>query len=654
MKKLRCSIRGLSAILLNLTFISLALGQTVTITPYKSGFINPIVIGHAGDDRLFVGERNGRIRVIDAAGNVLATPFLDITSKISSLNSEEGFLGMVFSPDYATSGKFYVSYTDSLKSNEPGGPLLFSVVEEYKVSSGNPNLADPSSALIIDTVHQPFQNHNGGNLLFGPDGYLYIGFGDGGNGGDPFRNGQSLSVKLGKMLRINVSNSSMATPYTVPSGNPFVSTAGAKPEIWAYGLRNPWRTSFDRITGDLWIADVGQDAHEEVDFQAAASTGGENYGWNIMEGFSCYSPMSGCNMSGLTLPIFDYNHTVGASITGGYVYRSIQSRDFWGMYIFGDFVRAWIDGLTRGSGAPTVVRLTSSPGGQPISFGQDRYGELYICFYNNGTIYKLEDGNANRFPKAYFTSLQQGPMQYQLQGLEGRNVTYQWLLDNVAIPGATNANYTATLPGSYTLQVTNTIGNSDMSTAFSLAALPVGMKSFEARRNSNGIVELAWVTSSEQNNTGFEIQRGGTASRFDSLTFVRTKADNGNSIRDLSYAFIDAGAPSSTLYYRLRQIDKDGKFSYSDIRMVNDAPGTDARLKISPNPASDQVVVSWRGIMGATKLTVRNVQGAKMKQYAVNGENFNLGLKYLANGVYVIQISDAAGKVLDQQKLVKE
>jgi len=365
--------------------------------------------------------------------------------------------------------------------------------------------------------------------------------------------------------------------------------------------------------------------------------------------------MTGCNMSGITLPVIDYDHSVGGSITGGYVYRSVQSRDFWGMYIFGDFVSAWIDGLTTGGGSPVVTRLTSSPGGQPISFGQDRYGELYICFYNNGTIYKFEDGNANRFPKAYFTTTQQGPMQFLLQGLQGRSVTYQWYLDNVAIPGATSPDFVATAGGSYTLHVTNSLGNTDISTAFSLLALPVGLTSFVAHRNTAGNVELSWTTASEQNNAGFQVQRGLAANgNFDSLSFVPSKANGGNSVLTLNYQYVDVNAPASSLYYRLKQIDKDGRFTYSDIRLVDDGATGNPRLKISPNPASDQIRVDWTGIAGATRITLRNAQGATIMQYAVTGESIRLSLKFLAKGMYVVQLSDKNGKVLDQKQIVKD
>src|SRR5258708_2424696 len=282
-----------------------AIAQKVAAIPYVSGTNAPIDLKNCGDDRLFVAERGGRIRVINADGTLSTTPFLDITAKIcSATRREEGFLGIAFSPTYKTDGKFYVDYTGFISGQ------LTTFVEEYKVSAADSNVADPSSALTLLTQSQPFTNHNGGNLMFGKDGYLYINLGDGGSGGDPDGNGQNKTTFLGKILRIAVSNSSIAQPYVIPSSNPFYNdtTTGIKKEIWTYGVRNPWRSSVDRLTGDLLIADVGQNKVEEIDFQNANGPGGRNYGCNIVEGVSCYDPSTGCDKTGIQMPIYDYCH----------------------------------------------------------------------------------------------------------------------------------------------------------------------------------------------------------------------------------------------------------------------------------------------------------------------------------------------------------
>ena len=252
-------------------------------------------------------EKGGRIRII-SGGNLRAEPFLDISSLVLSRGSEQGLFAIAFHPDYRTNGIFFVHYSDQVGDT---------VIARYRVSS-DPNRADPASGTKILGVDQPASNHNGGQIAFGPDGYLYIGLGDGGGAGDPQGNGQNRASLLGKILRLDVDR---GEPYAIPSDNPFRTTAGARPEIWALGLRNPWRFSFDRTTGDLFIADVGQGVVEEVDFQPATSKGGENYGWNSMEGSRCYKPATGCNRNGLVLPVAEYDHDLGCSITGGFRYR---------------------------------------------------------------------------------------------------------------------------------------------------------------------------------------------------------------------------------------------------------------------------------------------------------------------------------------------
>lgn len=282
---------------------------------------------------------------------------------------------MAFHPSYATNGRFFVNYTAP-----GGGPAGKSVIAEYHVST-NPDIADPDSERIIMEIPDPFSNHNGGLNKFGPDGMLYIGLGDCGSGGDPQNNGQSLGTLFGKVLRINVNG---AQPYEIPPSNPFVATPGARGEIWAYGLRNPWRFSFDRCDGRLFLADVGQSNWEEIDVIVA----GGNYGWRIMEGGHCFNPMAGCNTSGLILPIAEYDHSLGCSVTGGYVYRGTRSPDFVGRYVFADFCtgRVW----TLRESAPNAWMLTElvQTPYNISSFGEDQAGELYVLNHN-GEVYLL-------------------------------------------------------------------------------------------------------------------------------------------------------------------------------------------------------------------------------------------------------------------------
>lgn len=288
------------------------------VEPVASGVSNPLLLtAPASDPRLFIVEQPGRIRIVES-GNLLSTPFLDLVGQISS-GGERGLLGLAFHPSYDSNGFFYVYYT------APNGDIT---IERY-TRSANPNAADASSAhLILTVAHSSEDNHNGGMLAFGTDGKLYIGTGDGGGGGDPDENGQNPNTLLGKLLRLDVD---AGDPYAIPPDNPFAGTAGARGEIWALGLRNPWRWAFDRTTGRLYIADVGQSAWEEVNV-VSSTTAGVNYGWDVMEGFHCYEPSSGCDQSGLTPPVIEYGHAEGCSITGGFVYRGAAIPSLQGTY----------------------------------------------------------------------------------------------------------------------------------------------------------------------------------------------------------------------------------------------------------------------------------------------------------------------------------
>jgi len=325
--------------------------------------------------RVLIVQQTGQVRVL-RNDTLLATPFLDISGLVSCCG-EQGLLGLAFHPQYAANGFFFVNYTDATGSTR---------VARYRVSA-NPNVADQGSASIVLTQAQPFSNHNGGMLAFGPDGYLYIGLGDGGSGGDPLGNGQNLGTLLGKLLRIDVDG---ASPYAVPATNPFVGVAGVRPEIWASGLRNPWRFSFDRITGDLYIGDVGQSAREEVDVQPAASPGGQNYGWNVMEGFICYAAVS-CSQTGLTLPVLDYPHTDGCAITGGYVYRGARVPILAGRYLYSDYCTGFVRSFRFQGGQATDPRdwsMNLPLGGSVTSFGEDARGEVYVAI-QSGSVYRI-------------------------------------------------------------------------------------------------------------------------------------------------------------------------------------------------------------------------------------------------------------------------
>jgi glucose/arabinose dehydrogenase len=317
---------------------------------------------------LFIVEQPGRIRILKN-GQLLDAPFLDIRDRVGSNGSERGLLGLAFHPKFAENGYFYVNYTDRDGNTH---------IARFTAKGDS---ADPASEKRLLFVQQPFPNHNGGALAFGPDGYLYIGLGDGGSQGDPYGNAQSLNSMLGKILRIDVDH---GDPYAIPADNPFVNSGGAYKEIWAYGLRNPWRFSFDRLTKDLWIGDVGQDLWEEIDFVSAGTPGGLNFGWNKMEG---RHPYKGSNQPEFTAPVAEYPHGAECSVTGGYVYRGAALPEWQGVYFYGDYCSGKIWGLPRP--ALGQSQLLFQTGFRISTFGVDEAGELYVADYN-GTIYRLE------------------------------------------------------------------------------------------------------------------------------------------------------------------------------------------------------------------------------------------------------------------------
>ncbi len=358
-----------------------AFPPAIALEPVLTGFQAPVYVTYASatapwGSRLLVVEKAGRILVVEN-DRVQPVPLLDITDRVGASGSEQGLLSVAFPPDFDTTEVFYVNYTDQRGDT---------VVARYRLMETDPPQADPASEQKILEIAQPAQNHNGGQLQFGPDGYLYIGMGDGGRAGDPWGNAQNPQELLGKLLRIDVTDTDT---YRIPRQNPFLEWPDARSEIWALGLRNPWRFSFDRVTGDLYIADVGQNVYEEVNFQPAYSTGGENYGWDIMESYHCFEPASDCDATGLIPPVAEYDHSLGCSITGGYVYRGSQYPQLTGVYFFGDYCSGRIWALRQSSSGEWRMAFLLESGAAISSFGQDASGELYVVGYRDGTIYHL-------------------------------------------------------------------------------------------------------------------------------------------------------------------------------------------------------------------------------------------------------------------------
>ena len=340
-----------------------------------AGLDHPVFLtAPAGDERLFVVEQPGRVRII-RNGALVPTPFLDITDRVRD-GGERGLLSLAFDPQYATNGRFYVYYTDGQ------GDI---VVDRHTVSS-NPDVANNAADRVITVPHRQAGNHNGGLVMFGPDGLLYIGTGDGGGAGDAHNNAQNLDVLLGKLLRLDVST----LPYSIPPGNPFVNSNGAD-EIYAYGLRNPWRFAFDGTGANalLYIADVGQGNWEEVNV-VNVSTAGANYGWRVMEGAHCYNPSNGCNRDGKVLPALEYSHSQGCSITGGFVYRGSAIPELQGHYLYSDYCSGWLRSFKHEGGVATEQKEYAIGSiGNVLSFGRDAAGEIYILS-GNGRVYRLD------------------------------------------------------------------------------------------------------------------------------------------------------------------------------------------------------------------------------------------------------------------------
>jgi glucose/arabinose dehydrogenase len=438
-------------ILLNSYFFNSA---QITLTTFATGLSSPIGVMNAGDDRIFVIQRTGLIKIYDLSGTFIGN-FINLSSLLETGYGEQGLLGLAFDPNYSTNGFFYVDYTAL-------SPIDGEThISRFKVSA-NPNVADATSEQVLLRIYQPQVNHNGGNIVFGPDGYLYIGMGDGGGGGDQgtghnatYGNAQSKDSLLGKILRIDVSDTTVL--YRNPPTNPFYGAIPGRDEIWAWGVRNPWRWSFDRWNGDWWLGDVGQDTWEEVDYWKAGSPNGVNYGWRCYEGNAAYNTLNCGSSSNYTFPIRVYNHSTGAlAIIGGYVYRGAEFSNLWAKYFYSDEATSSIGvhSITH-VGASFLDSLALSHGGTFVSFGEDKYGELYIADIG-GTIYKFQGATCSPEAIIHFTdtiiNCLNTPLNFYTPN--GRGFHYQWTMNSSPI-GSDSSGLTVTAAGDYSVTATD-------------------------------------------------------------------------------------------------------------------------------------------------------------------------------------------------------
>jgi len=596
--------------------------QQLTVTQVYTGFSSPVDIKNCGDSRLFIVEQAGRIKIIDSTGTTLATPFLNIQTRVLS-GGERGLLGLAFDPNYASNGYFYVNYTAQ--------PNYRTRISRFSVDPSFPDSALSTSEEVLLEIYQPYTNHKGGHLAFGPDGYLYIGMGDGGSGGDPQNRAQNLDSLLGKMLRIDVSN---APGYDIPASNPFVGVAG-RDEIWTYGMRNPWRFSFDRITGDLWIADVGQGSREEVDFQLAGDAGGENYGWNCFEGTVTYPSTGVCPPFTSTYPpLYEYSHAGGnCSVTGGYIYRGGEYANLFGKYFFTDYCVATLRSLQRTGTTPTYTNYGTFAGSSYVTFGENNYGDLFLAS-QTGQIYKL--GDTACLPVAWLSdmdTLHVCGSSAELSTPAGRNFTYNWTANGSTVPGNNIPTLHVISSGTYSVAVTNSALCTNFSGDLyvSLDTIPVvsftGLDTLYCRFD-------APVTLSGVPPGGTFSGPGITGSQFEPAV-----ADTG--VHTITYAYTtpEGCSASSTRQTRV-----------SVCAGLNPLETTEG-ISVFPNPAKETCTVQslrWK----LQKVEVLDILGKKMLSQQAPGDTkpVVLDLSALPAGIYLVQVFTEKGMVTEKLK----
>jgi glucose/arabinose dehydrogenase len=608
---------------------SLASGKIfsqISLVNFATGFSAPVDIKNCGDDRLFVVEQRGIIKIVDTAGVVNALPFLNIQTRVK-FGSEQGLLGLAFPDDFLTSGYFYVNYTTN-----PDGDTQIS---RFHVDSLTPDSADPSSEEKLLRINQPYSNHNGGHIAFGPDGYLYIGMGDGGSGGDPQNRSQNPDTLLGKMLRIAVDPSDSL--YSIPPGNPFaLDTSLGRPEIWSLGLRNPWRFSFDRLTGDMWIGDVGQDVVEEVDMEPAGSPGGLNYGWRCYEGNVVFNANGCLPMSNYVPPVHQYNQnpTGYCSVTGGYIYRGARFQELYGKYFYADYCISQIQYLyANGSGGYTNVNLGSLGASSITTFGEDKNGEIYCA--GGSTVYRITSADCtpvSTINNGVDTVDDCGTTQALLSVPAGMGYDYLWMLnaDTVSV----TSTCIALQPGTYILQVTNQ-GCTSTDTVY---------VNFTSNFNLTftGLDTLYCVGDAPANLSPNYLGGTFTGSGMTNATF--SPADAGIGTHTITYTYTHT---SGCVYDYSQDTRVDACLGIPERSMIES-------LSVYPNPARDLIIVSAYTFSGGNvTMSIADLTGRVVKDELLKflpGENSIPVALSLMSGIYNVTLND--GKGVETIKLI--
>lgn len=594
--------------------------QLMTV-PYISGLVKPVEITHCKDSRLFIIEQDGRIRIVKN-DTLLSIPFLDIDTQVKSTGNEQGLLGLAFHPDYKNNGYFYVNYI-----NNNGN----TTVSRFAVDPLDSNRAVVNSELVLLTVNQPYANHNGGDLLFGQDGYLYIPLGDGGSANDPQNRSQNTLERLGKTLRIDVNHGNL---FAIPPDNPFLNDSNYLPDIWNLGLRNPWRTCFDQTTGDFWIGDVGQNVWEEIDFQESTSAGGENYGWRCYEA-SVPFDTTGCQAAAtFSMPVYEFSHSTGnCSVTGGEVYRGSKYSNLFGHYLFSDFCMPILRTIKKTGNQFIFANNTNWSGAGISCFGQDWRGELYAANLYNGQVRKIID-TSSCIPVAWLADADTISIcgsSTKLISPYGDSLNYSWMFNGSQLPSITSNELTINQSGTYIISVTGTQGvcrNAD--------TVYVNLKGSLTPVTMTGLSSNYCLTQSPATLTGNPT--GGTFSGLGVIgnSFSPGLAGAGTIL--IQYSFTDNNGCTSKIIQE------------TDVRncagiLLNDAR---SRFNVYPNPAHDNLMIKFsEGVFDMKVLTIFDIYGkliySERISLSVNNKDVLVPTLNYPQGTYIIQLTDQAG-----------